>query len=316
MRLFLPLLILIVVLGSASVSIAYGAEITYRSPIANWYSYDCTNPSPNVFTKEPPPGASQFKYFGFTTGSKCYATLLNYDVSGLTTISNTTALDFTVDSRSFIIDHPTLSNGYLPTCELYHFNHPDLLAGAIIQIPDVYKSSFICVNANSTAHEQVIILNSTEINNFQSNILGGNTTFSLMVFPQFNATMLSSISSNHFQYGLEKFDNALYVNGNGFNCAIIPGSGMCDFQNHPWTAIGIAFGSEWIGPWFYVIVFFPFPMATYLITRNGTYAGFLGLGIMLAIQTINPMIFQIALTMIFICASFGFYEVIKRRLTA
>ncbi len=314
MRLFFPLLILMVVLGSASVSVAYGAEITYRSPIETWYSYDCTNPSPNVFTKESPGGFSAYKYFGFIHRTKCYSTMLSYDISGLDKLSNTTQINYTIDSRASIVNHLTLGSNYNVSCKLLHFNSVDILAGAVIQTPDVYQTSFACTGLAGTVISNIVPFDSSKISQFQNGVVAGNTTFYLMVFPLYNATMLSNISSNNYQFGLQDFQRSLYVNGDGFNCALITGSGMCDFQAHPWKAIAIAYGADYIGPWFYVLVFFPFPFATYLITRNGTYAGFIGLGFMLFVESINPMIFEIALTMILISASFGFYEILKRRL--
>lgn len=314
MRIILPLLALVIVI--VPVSVAYGAEITYRIPTPIWYSYDCSNPSPTVFTKDDP-GVSKFKYFSYFDNGKCYVILDNYDVSGLDTLTNATLLNYTSDSRANIPSNPSISYQYSTTCKLLHFNSPDLTAGAIIQTPDVYEPSFSCtgVLGNETKHNMVS-LDSSIVSQFQNGVTGGNTTFSLMLFPELNNTMQSNLISNGYQYGLEDFGRSIYVNGDGFNCALIAGSGMCDFQEKPWKAIAIAFGADYIGEWFYVIAFFPFPMATYLITRNGTYAGFVGLSFMLFVEAINPMIFEIALTMILISASFGFYEVLKRRLLA
>lgn len=313
MRLFLPLLILVMVATTTSFSVAYGAEITYRSPVNYWYSYDCSVGSPTVFNKELSGDISQYRYFGYTTGTKCFATLLDFDVSGLNAISNSTAMNFTIDSRGSIIDNRTLSSSYNTNCKILHFQHPDLLAGALITTPDVYKSSFACTNGLATVNT-VYTFDSSQIGNFENEEINGHYNFALMVFPQYNASMLSNLSTNSLTFGLERLQSSFYTNGEGFTCAIIPGSGLCDFEQKPWKAIAVAFGADYIGDWFTVIVFLPFPFVAYLVTRNGTYAGFVGLGIMGAIEAINPLVFQIALTMILISASFGFYEVLKKRL--
>jgi hypothetical protein len=309
MKVCLSLLILFLI----PTSLAYGSEITYSSPIPDFYSYDCNDPSPHTFTKSDP-GVSKFKYFSYFNQNHCFSTLISYDVTGLGAISNATSVNIIINSKGSLITDTTKSNSYNVPCKLYYFNNPDLTSGAIIQVPQNYGSFSCTGNSTNPTKSNTVSLSPTQITAFQNSIKAGNYTFSVMVFPTLNATMQTNLNTNHYEYGIQKFQNSLYVNGDGFNCAIIAGSGMCNFLDKPWTAIAIAYGQEWIGPWFFVLVFFPFPMATYLITRNGTYAGFVGLGIMLAIQSISPTIFEIALTMILISASFGFYEVIKRRL--
>lgn len=296
------------------ISFAFGAEVTYSFNVPIWYSYDCTDATPNTWTKANP-DISKFKYFDYYFDGTCYATMLNYDLSDLTSIENTTAVNVTEHTRGVLITDPDLSQSYndpIP-CSLFYFDNPGFNEDVISKEPTVI-GSFSCTDGGILVQEIQIPFSAGQITTFQNNLQGGNETIALMVFPTYNATMRSSLDSNNYEYGIERHESDLTIEGDGFSCVIIQASGYCNILNDWWGAVSLALGKDWIGDWFYVIVFFPFPMATFLITRNGTYAGFIGLGIMLTIQTIDRTIFEIALSMILISAGFGFYEIVRKKL--
>jgi len=292
---------------------AFGSEITFSSDNPVWYSYDCSNTTPNTYTQDKPPFISAFKYFSYYH-AKCFVTMRNIDVSGMSGLANSTSMNMTIDTRGQLITNKLLSSHYNVPCKLFYFNNPTITDGVISQTPQ-NLASFSCTGTNPGTVQTILIpFNSTVRSTIQSNINSGNTTQAFMIFPLFNATMRSNIDTNNYEYGIEKHLLTFYVKGDGFNCAIIFGSGQCNFLNNPWAANEIAFGKDILGQWFYVVVFFPFPMACYLITRNGVYAGFVGLGIMLVITRIDKVVLEMALTMITIAAAFAFYEVIRKRL--
>ena len=109
---------------------------------------------------------------------------------------------------------------------------------------------------------------------------------------------------------------SLTVNATGSDCIYIQASRYCGFFESPWNAMKKILGEDYIGDWFYILIWFPIPMVVYLTTRNGTYAGFVGMGIMISIQTIDQTVFEISLSMIAISAGFLFYEILRKRLFA
>lgn len=294
-------------------SLAYGAEVTYGSNVPIWYSYDCTDSTPDTWTKADP-DVSKFKYFNYYVDGVCYATLLNYDLSDLLNIANTTSVNATVHTRGVMTTIPTLSQSYndpLP-CDLFYFNEPGFNID-FIQEPEVI-GSFSCTDGGTSVQSITIIFNPSQITTFESNLQAGDESIGLMVFPTFNATMRTSLDSNGYEYGVERHLTEFEIVGNNFDCVIIQASGFCNLLNDWWGSIALALGANWIGDWFYVIMFFPFPLVTFLVTRNGTFAGFVGLGIMLTIQSIDRTVFEIALSMILISAGFAFYEILRKKL--
>ena len=59
----------------------------------------------------------------------------------------------------------------------------------------------------------------------------------------------------------------------------------------------------------------PLPMSVFLLTRNGTYAGFVCLPIILVIHTLDDVVFEISLTMIAVAVAFSLYEIIRKRIS-
>lgn len=100
----------------------------------------------------------------------------------------------------------------------------------------------------------------------------------------------------------------------GTNCAWVASSRLCGFTDNPWEAIKTILLYDYFGQWFYVLILLPIPMTIYLTTRNGAYAGFVSMGLMITFTQIDKVIFEVSLSMILISAGFLFYEVLRKRL--
>lgn len=294
--------------------LAYAENIVYTNGYPVWYSYDCTEIVPSVWTQSNP-HANKNKYFSFTDGVECHSMLLTYDLQDISNIENTTSVSVLIDSKSMLLEDDNLSNQYTFECQLFYFGDPTIINGIITQIPDVYNSFSCTGNGSSLIQEIAIPYTIEQITTFEDNIQNRNYVYSLMVFSNFNATMLDGLESNGYTFALGKYAKELSVTGDGFNCAVIAVSNWCNFYNTPWESVKKALGEDYIGDWFYVLVFMPLPMAVFLLTRNGAYAGFISLPIMLTIVTIDKVVIEVALTMITVAAALSFYEIIRKRIS-
>ena len=295
-------------------SFAFAENIVYTNALPQWYEYDCTSGSPSTWTQADP-NANRWKYFSYVYENNCYANMFTFNFDGIADIYNATEIIYYMDTNGVLISNRTLSNNYQVSCDLLFFGDISDESDPLVQTP-VNMTQFSCTGSPPLAQVQETTYNFTQahINLISNNIQATNYTLSFMVFPHFNSTMLTNLDNNDYEYGIEKHQNDFSITGGGFLCAVIQESNFCNLFNEPWQAIGKALGSDIIGDWFYVIVFFPIPMCVFLATRTGLYAGFVGLGIMLVIETIDQTVFEIALSMIAICAGFGFYDIIRKRL--
>jgi len=296
------------------ISFVYAENIVYTNAIPKWFEYDCTNGSPNTWT-EADPNISQWQYFSYVFENECFANMFEFNFDKIADIENVTQIIYYLDTNPILITNETATKNYNVPCDLLYFGDISSEGTTILKTP-LNFSSFSCSGNPPLGELQEISYNFTQarINLITGNITAGNYTQSFMIFPHYNASMLSNLDSNNYEYGTQKFKNDLSITGDGFLCAVIQESNFCNLFNEPWQAIGKALGSDIIGDWFYVIVFFPIPMCVFLATRTGLYAGFVGLGVMLVIETIDQSIFEISLSMIAICAGFGFYDIIRKRL--
>lgn len=227
-------------------------------------------------------------------------------------MENATSITERMDSKARHVTSPALSTSYNINCNLFYFKNLESHGTSISETP-IKIGSFQCGKANnSTQQSNTLSFPSANVTNIQGRITNGTDTIFIMVIPNYTAGFVAGLGSNSF--GIEKYLDRMTFIGDGFDCTVIFESNMCGWLENPWPAIRKMLGEDWVGDWFYVFVWFPFPMVVYLATRNGVYAGFLGLGIMLAIQQIDPVIFQVALSMIAICAGFVFYEAVRKRL--
>ena len=289
----------------------YGEDIVYRNASPTWYSYDCSDSSPGTWTQSTP-RVSIWKYFGYYDG-ECHATLQTFSFDDMTNLQNTTSIVYQIDSRSMLLTDLTLSDNYVVDCNLFYFDTVDIVGGVISETPTDF-GSFDCTGGSALVIETLINYSSSQIADFETNMNDEETTLSWMVFPNFNSSMRSNLDSNSYTYAIGNYANKIYITGEGFNCAVIEASSWCNFYEEPWEAVKKALGEDYIGQWFYILVFMPLPMSVFLISRNGAYAGFVCLPIMLVIHTIEPVIFEISLSMLAIASAFGFYELLRKKL--
>ena len=306
--------IILLALFLIPVSFAYAENIIYTNAVPQWYSYTCTSGSPGTWTQADP-DANQWKYFNYFLNSACYGNMFTFDLNEISDIYNATEIIHYIDTNGVLVTDRDLSNNYNVPCDLLFFGDISAEGTTLIKTP-VNMTSFSCSGSPPQGIVQEISYNFTQahIDLITDNIADGNYTLSFMIFPHFNNTMRTNLINNNYEYGTERHQNDLSITGGGFDCVVIRESNFCNLFNDPWTAVGKALGSDIIGDWFYVIVFFPIPMCIFLATRTGLYAGFVGLGIMLVIETIDQTVFEISLSMIAICAGFGFYDIIRKRL--
>lgn len=291
----------------------FGAEITFSNGGQTWYEYDCSSSAPSTWTQSNP-RANVFKYLSYYFAGDCHAIMLTYNLEGLEDIANVTSVNVNLHTKSMLLTNQDLSEQYTVPCKLFIFGNPTITNGVISQTPSNY-ADFSCTG-NSTSSTQIISIpyNVTEYTTLEDFIQAENLSYSIMIFPLFNSTMRTNLDNNSYEYAIGNFQNQLNIEGDGFSCVWIQASGMCNFYYDPWGAVKSALGQDYIGEWFYVLMFFPIPMAVFLSTRNGAYAGFTSLGIMLVIESIDRVVFEIALSMILISAGFGFYEIIRKRI--
>lgn len=290
---------------------AHAENIVYSNGVPRWLEYDCNDTVPSVWEKSNP-DANRLKYFSYTDGQNCHAILSTFDLSDLSNIENTTSVSLHIDSRSMLLSDDSLSSQYDVQCSLFYFG--EFVDGNVINHTPQNYNSFSCTGDSGKVQEITVPFTADQTSHLQSQIASGNYFFRLMIFPNFEGTALNSIATNNYQYAIGKYSQQLSITGDGFNCVVIEASNWCNFYNDPWGAIKQALGADYFGEWFYVLVFLPIPMSVFLITRNGAYAGFVCLPIMLTITTIEKVVFEIALSMILIAGGFGFYEIIRKRL--
>ena len=87
----------------------------------------------------------------------------------------------------------------------------------------------------------------------------------------------------------------------------------CNLFSDPFDAISNAFLKEYIGDWYLVLLFVPFPIAIIIMTHNFTYGGYIGLIMTGSILSINQVAFEIALTLIAISTGLVFIETIYKK---
>ena len=96
-------------------------------------------------------------------------------------------------------------------------------------------------------------------------------------------------------------------------CFATTESNMCGLFSNPWDAIKHVFFVDYLGEWFIVIVYFPPVVVIFLLTRNGTYAGLVGLFVIASTNQADSLPVEIALTLLAISGGFAFFEVFRKR---
>lgn len=96
-------------------------------------------------------------------------------------------------------------------------------------------------------------------------------------------------------------------------CYVKMDGDYCGLFSNPFDAISNAFLKEYIGDWYLILLFVPFPICVVIITKNFTYGGFIGLIMVGMLHTIDDVAFEIALTMVAISTGLVFIETIYKR---
>jgi len=307
----------VIAIGSFIVP-AFAETILYSNSYPTWYSYPCADTSPTTLTHIAPLDkrtANVWKFFSYYDESSqdCFVTVHTYDFQDLTSLTNTKSINYYTDTRSMNPIDLTVIDSNDINCELYYLGNPDTSAD-ISTTPTLIASAFDCTGSSGQVIEAIIPFSASNNATLQSAIQAGNYTQSFILFPELNATMRSFLDTNNNDYAIGKLDNSLEINGDGFNCITIEASNWCNMYNDPWGAVKKALGEDYIGDWFYVFVFFPIPFMVFLVSRNGTYAGFVCLPILLFINTIDKVVFDISLSFIALAGAFAFYDLIRKRL--
>jgi len=307
----------LIAVASLGVPLAFAETINYSNSYPVWYEYPCADLSPTTLTLHTPPDrlANVWKYFSFYDESSqlCYATVHTYNFQDLPNLTNVTSINYYVDTKATYPHALDSIDTNAINCELYYFGNIDTGAdysGA----PTLIASSFDCTQTEGLVIESIIPFSVANNSTLTGQIQGGTYEQSFMLFPLLNSTMRTFLDTNDLDYSVAKFDNSLKIVGSGFNCVTIEASNWCDFFNSPWDGIKKALGEDYIGDWFYVLVFFPIPMMVFLTSRNGTYAGFVSLPIILFINTIDQVVFEISLSMIALAGAFAMYDLLRKRL--
>ena len=288
---------------------AYAENIVYSNSVQTWLEYDCNDTIPSTWDKSNP-DVNRFKYFSYTDGNICHAVLSTFDLREIQNIENVTSVSLSIDSKPSLLFGGSNPSQYDTQCNLFYFS--DYTDGnAIYHTPQNYNS-FSCTG-NSGIQEIKIPFTLSQITSFENQIANGNYFFDIMIFPNFGNNLNQIIQNNH-HYTIGKYSQELSIAGDGFDCTVIAASNWCNLFNDPWGGVKKALGADYFGEWFYVLVFLPLPMSVFLITRNGAYAGFVCLPLILVITTIEQRVIEISLSMILIAAAFGFYEILRKRL--
>lgn len=289
----------------------FADKIVYTNTFPTWFSYDCTDSAPSSWTYQDDPPANIWKYFNYYDGN-CYGNLLTFDFSDLANVENVTSITYYVDSRGLALDNFSANADYQLNCKLLYFANEDTTAD--ISLSPTVINSFDCTGTAGEVQEITIPYSAGQNTTLTTAIQAGQFLQSFMIWGDYNSTLRTALDNNGDTFATGKFKNEIEINGDGFNCITIEASNWCNFWNEPWNAVKKALGEDYIGDWFYVFVFLPFPFTVFLLTRNGAYAGFVCLPIIYVITTIDQVVFEIALSMIIIASAFGFYEMLRKKI--
>lgn len=310
---FLVLFLLgLLVFVSFLIPLSFAEKIVYSTPTPAWYSYPCVDTAPANLTHVSERPTNIWKYFSYYDDT-CYVTLHTFDFSDLADLENVTSINYYVDTKSIVVNDLNEIDPNTIACQLYYLGYVDS-SDDISTTPTAIASSFDCAEPEGNVISSIIPFNAANNNTVTTAIQAGNFSQSFILFPVRNATLLSNLTASDHDLAIGKFKNALAITGDGFNCVTIELSNWCNFQEEPWVAVKKALGADYVGDWFYVFAFLPLPFTVFLISRNGAYAGFVCLPIILFINTIDHVIYQISLSLITLAAAFGFYELIRKKL--
>lgn len=96
-------------------------------------------------------------------------------------------------------------------------------------------------------------------------------------------------------------------------CFATTESNMCGFASNPWGAIKHAMFVDYLGDWFIAIVYFPIIAVIFVLTRNGTYTGLVGITIVAGTNQAETLAFEVTLPLVAISTGLAFFEVMRKR---
>lgn len=301
------------VLVSFLLPFSFAEKIVYSNSFPVWYEYPCADTSPTSLTLTTQAPANIWKYYSFYNGN-CYLTVHTFDFQDLNNITNMTSVYFYADTRALVLNDINTVDPNQINCQLYYLGVVDTSTNLSIS-PTAIASTYDCTGTEGGIIQAIIPFNSANNSTLLTQLQGGNYSQSFILFPDLsNATLRSTLDSSNHDLAIAKFRASTVITGDGFNCVTIEASNWCNFSEEPWVAVKKALGEDYIGDWFYVFAFLPLPFAVFLISRNGAYAGFVCLPMILFINTIDHVIYQISLSLITLASAFGFYELIRKKL--
>ena len=318
---FLTGLILLSFLATFFFDLAYAETIRYSNSYPRWVNYPCDTTIPTTGTipyiGPTDRNANHWKYFFYydSATESCYATIHGYDFTDILNLSNATDLTYHIDTKSTIVNDLAIRETTQVSCVLMVLEvHPSDPAH-VPSFTGMTSDPFVCADSTGDVLSSSLALSPDQIAFFESKITPeGANKMAFIIFPLIDSNFLDRITPLKYNYALANHENSFQITGDGFSCITIEASNWCNFFHDPWGGIRKALGEDYIGDWFYVLVFFPIPMMVFLTSRNGTYAGFVSLPIILFINTIDQVVFEISLSMLALAGSFGFYELLRKRL--
>ena len=267
---------------------AAAVSVDVTTSISTWYGHDCGILADFV-SPGYPQGLSPYSHTASRSGNDCIASLHSIPLHNLDDSVNMTAAAI----------HLEVASDAVLQCTLLGFG--DTGHAPVLPAPATL-ATFSCGGVSEIDAYEVSI--SSRIPALLAGIDGGDKLRSYMLVPALPADGSQRL-----------YRMALHLEAAaGLNCMHIPATQYCGFFDTPWEAVKKVLGEDYIGDWFYVLVFLPIPTTVYLSTRNGAYAGFVGMGIMLTIQLIDRVIFEVSLSMMLIASGFLFYEVLRKRI--
>lgn len=108
--------------------------------------------------------------------------------------------------------------------------------------------------------------------------------------------------------------NATYtIDNQTVPCFATTNSSMCGFIDNPWGAIKHVLFVDYLGEWFIAIVYFPIIIVVFVLTKNGTYTGLVGLFVVASTNQADTLPIEVALPLLLISGGFAFYEALRKR---
>lgn len=114
-------------------------------------------------------------------------------------------------------------------------------------------------------------------------------------------------------YATHSDNDTYFVDGKEVPCFATQESQMCGFISNPWDAIKHALFVDYLGDWFVAVVYFPIISLVFILTRNATYTGLVGMFIVIGTDQAESLPFEISITLIAISTGLAFFEVIRKR---